>query len=262
MTAAANPPIDLNSDMGESNEPAQIALDESLLAIVTSVNIACGGHAGDDDSMARTIRAAIARNVAIGAHPGFPDRENFGRTDMDIPAADIERTVTDQVRALDRVARQHGARLSHVKPHGALYHAAMTRPAVADAIANAVAAIDEHLTLVGLAGAPGLARWQLLGRPVAAEAFADRRYEPDGSLRARTKVDALITDLEDAAAQAVDIATGDGITSATGTLVPIRAQTICIHSDTPGALAVARSVHRALLDANIRIAPLAPAAHS
>ncbi len=249
--------IDLNSDMGESDEPAQVAVDMALLDIVTSANIACGGHAGDAASMERMVRAAMKRGVAIGAHPSFEDRENFGRIDHKLPPEEIERTVAAQVRSLDRIARSLGARVSHVKPHGALYHAAMTRMPVAEAIGRAVLGIDPGMTLVGLAGAPGLERWHELGCEVAAEAFADRRYEPDGSLRARTKPDALITDGAPAAAQAISIATGRGVTAVTGAHVTLHAQTICLHSDTPNAAAMASAVRRGLIEAGVRIASLA-----
>ncbi len=243
--------IDLNCDLGESDTPAQIAADAALLAIVTSANIACTGHAGNDASMARTIRAALIHNVAIGAHPSYPDRANFGRLEIDMPLAAIERSVAEQIATLARVARSLSATLSHVKPHGALYHAAMTKPPVAEAIARATGSIDPALTLVGLAGSPALDQWRALGFKVAAEAFADRRYEPDGSLRARSKPDALIENAVDAATQAVSIATGRGITSISGQHVPIHADTICLHSDTPNAPALAAAIRAALAQAGV-----------
>ncbi len=245
--------IDLNCDLGESDNPAQIAIDAALLAIVTSANIACGGHAGDEASMTRTVRAAMERAVAVGAHPSYPDRANFGRVEMDMDPAAIEAAVAEQVRTLDRVARSLGVRLSHAKPHGALYHAAMSRMPVADAIARAVRAIDPAITLVGLAGAPGLARWRELGSPVAAEAFADRRYEPDGTLRSRTQPGALIETPAQAADQAVDIALGRGAIAIDGRAIAIRAETICIHGDTPRAPALAAAIRGALEGAGLRI---------
>lgn len=255
--SAHRPTIDLNCDMGESDDPAQHAVDLALLGFATSVNIACGGHAGTPESMERTVRASLARGVAIGAHPSFIDRANFGRTDHDLPPLEVESIVVDQIRVLDDVTRRAGARLTHVKPHGALYHAAMTRLPIADAIARASRAVDPALVLVGLAGAAGLNRWRDAGCPVAAEAFADRRYEPDGSLRARSKPDALITDKQLAARQAVTIALGQGVTAINGAPLAIHADTICIHSDTPGAATLASIIRQQLELAGLRIQRLA-----
>lgn len=266
MTSGSVPPsiapspwsIDLNCDMGESDDSAQVAVDLALMGIATSVNIACGGHAGTPPSMERTVQASLARGVAIGAHPSFIDRANFGRTDHDLPPAEVEQLMLDQIQALCDVARRAGARLTHVKPHGALYHAAMTRMPIADAIARASRRVDPALILVGLAGAAGLDRWRDAGCPVAAEAFADRRYEPDGSLRARSKPDALITDSQLAARQAVSIARGHGVTAIDGSLVAIRADTICIHSDTPGAVVLAGFIRKELEREGVKIRRFAP----
>jgi UPF0271 protein len=244
--------IDLNCDMGESDEPARVAADLALLEIVTSANIACGGHAGDRASMERTIRAATERGVAIGAHPSYPDRANFGRGEQDLSARAIEATVAEQIGELASVARSLGATLSHVKPHGALYHAAMTRMDVAEAIARGTERVDRGLALVGLAGAGALERWRKLGFIPAAEAFADRRYEPDGSLRSRAKPGAMIQDAAEAAAQAVGIALGRGVVASNGARVEVRAATICLHSDTTGAVEIAREVRRGLEGAGIQ----------
>ena len=251
--ARMSPSIDLNCDMGESDDPARIGADSALLSVVTSANIACGGHAGDEASMARTIRGAMERGVAIGAHPSYPDRANFGRSEQDLSAEAIEATVAAQIGELARVARSLGAKLSHVKPHGALYHAAMTVPHVAGAIARAVGRLDRGLILVGLAGSPALACWESLGFAVAAEAFADRRYEPDGSLRSRNKPDALIDEASEAARQALSIANGLGVMSIAGEVVQVRADTVCLHSDTPGAAALARAIRRELERAGVAV---------
>ena len=254
MTARA---IDLNCDLGESPDRVRNGTDAQLLDCVTSANIACGGHAGDEATMTETVRAAIARGVAIGAHPGYPDREGFGRVELAMRAEEIRLSVADQIRALDRVARAMGAGLTHVKPHGALYHAAMTKPLIASAIADACRKVSPGIVLVGLAGAPALGWWRAAGFRVASEAFADRRYEADGSLRSRAHADSLIIDPALAAAQAVDLALGRGVVAVDGACVPIRADTVCIHSDTPGAVSVARAVRAALASAGFALASLA-----
>ncbi len=254
--------IELNCDIGESDAAEQVAADAALLQVISSANIACGGHAGDNTSMTRTIRLAINRGVAIGAHPSYPDRAGFGRTDMTMSAADVEACVKSQLAALDRVATSLGARIAHIKPHGALYHAAMTKPDVARAIARAAACLATRPTLVGLAGSAALALWQSMGFTIAAEAFADRRYEPDGSLRSRTHTDSLITSAAHAAQQAVRIAQGSGPRATNGAPVPLHATTICIHSDTPGAPTLASAVRVALEHAGFAIAqPPAAGAH-
>jgi UPF0271 protein len=236
--------IDLNCDLGE--DPASIAAgtDAALMRIVTSANIACGGHAGDEQTMDAMCAEAERAGCAIGAHPGYPDRVNFGRVAMRITPEEIEASVAEQVAALKTIASRRGVRIAHLKPHGALYHAAMHDAQTALAIGRAALA-HAPLFMVGQAGAPALARWREMGLPVLAEAFADRRYEPDGMLRARTKAGALIADPDEAADQALRIARGEPI-DAGGTPLRLHAGTICIHSDTPGAIAAARAVREAL----------------
>ena len=224
--------IDLNCDMGEL-EDAQY--EAALMEYVTSANIACGGHAGDEASMERTARLALARGVRMGAHPGYPDRANFGRVEMPMPAAEIELAVRRQIERLDAVVRSLGGRIVHVKPHGALYNVAVRNTEVARAIAGAVAAWDPRVTLFGLAGSAMLDVGREMGLAVAAEAFADRRYEPDGTLRSRKFADALITDPHEAAAQALRFARGGQV------------QTICVHGDTPGAVDILKVCREALL---------------
>lgn len=249
--------LDLNCDLGESPQRLADGSDEALLRLVTSANIACGGHAGDRDSMHALVRAAARLGVAVGAHPSFPDRANFGRAGMDLPPADLETSIHGQVRDLAEIASAAGARLTHVKPHGALYHAASARPAVADAVARAVLAVDPGLILVGLAGAPCLDRWRARGLRVAAEAFADRRYRADGSLTPRSSPHAVIHNPEQAAEQAVRLALGRGVVADDGAFVQVRAQTLCLHSDTPGAELAAAAIRRALKAAGVTLAPLA-----
>ena len=224
--------LDLNCDLGELEDAGHEA---ALMEYVTSANIACGGHAGDEASMERTARLAIARSVRIGAHPGYPDRANFGRVEMPMPAAEVERMVRRQIERLDAVVRSLGGRIVHVKPHGALYNVAVRNTEVARAIAAGVAAWDPRVTLYGLAGSAMLDVWRQMGFEVAAEAFADRRYEPDGTLRPRQFADALITDPREAARQALRFAS-EG-----------KAQTICVHGDTPGAVDILKACREALL---------------
>ena len=230
--AGPRPTMDLNCDMGEL-EDAQY--EAALMQYITSANIACGGHAGDEASMERTARLAIARGVRIGAHPGYPDPAHFGRIAIPMPAADIERTVRQQIERLDVVVCSLGGRIVHVKPHGALYNAAVRNTEVARAIAGGVAAWDPSVTLFGLAGSAMLDVWGQMGFEVAAEAFADRRYEPDGTLRPRRFADALITDPREAARQALRFARQGQV------------QTICVHGDTPGAVDILKACREALL---------------
>lgn len=199
--------------------------------------------------------AALARGVAVGAHPGHPDRANFGRVDVAMTEAAIEASARDQVAALVRVVRALGGEACHVKAHGALYHAAVARPEIARAIGRAaLAACGGGVALVGLAGSPALGVWRAMGLRTMAEAFADRRYERDGSLRARGLAGAVIDDPAEAAAQAVRLAQGVGVLGADGSRVMVKAETICVHADTPGAVNVARAVREALEAGGVRVA--------
>lgn len=236
--------IDLNADMGESFGAYSIGADAALLRVVSSANIACGAHAGDASVMRRTVRAAKAAGVSVGAHPGFPDLAGFGRREMRMTGSDIEDSVMFQIAALAGVAAAEGVRLVHVKPHGALYTMAAKDDGMAGAIAAAIAAIDRALVMVGLpdsaleraAGKAGLA--------FAAEGFADRAYEADGTLVSRATPGALITDPAAAAAGALQMARD------------ARVRTICIHSDTPGAAAIGAAVRRALDEHGVAVAGL------
>lgn len=250
--------IDLNCDLGEQDDPLGIVRDMDLLEIITSASIACGGHAGDDASMTRTVVAAMASGVAIGAHPGYPDRANFGRVPVKMALAELEDMVAAQVGAILRIADRCGGWLAHVKPHGALYHEAMRRRDMAEAVAMGVARAGASAVMIGQAGSPALDHWRAMGCSVAAEAFADRRYEPDGALRARHEPDALLDDPPSAAGQALCIAKGMPIRTAAGPLVHIRADTICLHSDTPRAVEIARAIRDALTHEGIRLQPLHP----
>jgi len=260
--------IDLNCDMGELPEAIADGTQEALLRSITSTNVACGGHAGNAQAMRLTIEQALRAGVAVGAHPGYPDRANFGRLELKMSPEAVADSVCQQVCALAEIAAACGAPLRHVKPHGALYNQAVKDRALADAVAKGVArAFNEKRShrsmalpvLVGLAGSPMLAVFREAGFSVAAEAFADRRYELDGTLRSRIFDDALIRDPAEAARQALDIAQRGIVTAHDGSEVALTAQTICIHGDTPGAPQIAAAVAKTLLEAGISLGPLVSA---
>jgi UPF0271 protein len=248
--------MDLNCDMGETPEAITDGTQESLLPFLTSVNIACGGHAGDSGTMKATIEQALRWKLDLGAHPGYPDRANFGRLELKLPADIIANSVFEQVRALAEVAAGCSARVTHVKPHGALYNQAAANRVVAQAIASGVARWNRDVTLVGLAGSVMLDVFRDAGFRVAAEAFADRRYEANGTLRSRKYGDALIADTAAAGHQALSIAERGTVVALDGTEVIANAQTICIHSDTPGAPTIAAAVATALRKAGVELTPL------
>ncbi len=248
--------IDLNCDMGEVPEAIADGTQESLMRSITSVNIAGGGHAGDEQTMKATIEQALRWKLAIGAHPGYPDRENFGRLELKLPLNEISASVFDQVLALAEVAERCGARLVHVKPHGALYNQAVRNRELAAAIAEGVGRWSRDVVLVGLGGSPMLGVFREAGFAVAAEAFADRRYEADGTLRSRKFEDALIRNPEEAAWQALGIAERGLVIASDGSEVAVDAQTICIHGDTPGAPAIAAIVARSLRESGVTLCSL------
>jgi len=238
--------VDLNCDMGESFGPWRMGDDAAVLPHVTSANIACGFHAGDPTTMAHTIRAAMRNRVAIGAHPGFADLVGFGRRNMDVSHDEVYDMVLYQVAAIGGVARAHGGRLAHVKPHGALYNMAARGADLADAIARAVHDYDAGLVLFGLAGSELLRAAEARSLATASEVFADRGYMPDGSLVPRSRPDALVTDEAQAIARAVRMAREGRVTAVDGTDVAVRADTICIHGDGPHAVPFARELRAAL----------------
>jgi UPF0271 protein len=245
--------FDLNCDLGELPEAIADGTQEALLRSITSANVACGGHAGDERTMRTTIEQALRAGVAIGAHPGYPDRANFGRLELKMPPQAVADSVCEQVRALAAIAATCGAKLVHVKPHGALYNQAVRHRELAEAIAQGVALWSRDVVLVGLAGSPMLDVFRNAGFAVAAEAFADRRYEPDGTLRSRKFEDALIRNPEEAAWQALGIAERGVVIASDGTEVSIDAQTLCIHGDTPGADNIAATVRRTLREAGVKL---------
>ena len=247
--------IDLNCDMGELPEHIADGTQESLMRSITSVNIACGGHAGDAQTMATTILQALRHKLAIGAHPGYPDRANFGRIELNLSPEEVADSVYQQLRALAEVAARCHANITHVKPHGALYNQAVHNSQLARAIASGVARWSQQVVLVGLAGSPMLDVFRDAGFPIAAEAFADRRYEPDGTLRSRKHPDALLHDPAEAAQQALTIVQGKVI-ARDGGEVPLHADTLCIHSDTPGSPQIAAQVAKALREAGVNVSAL------
>ncbi|NNJ09515.1 LamB/YcsF family protein [Chloroflexales bacterium ZM16-3] len=247
------PAIDLNCDCGESFGPWPMGDDTAVLPHVTSANVACGGHAGDPTTMRQTVRLCKALGVAIGAHPGYPDMQGFGRRSIPMAPAEIEDLVLTQIGALHAIARAEGVELRHVKAHGALYNDAARTPLIAQAIARAVAAFSQDLVLVGLAGSALIDAGHAAGLRVAREAFADRAYEPDGSLRSRSLPDAMITDPARNLQQAISISARGFALSVTGIQVPVQADTLCIHGDTPGAAARAAALRAGLAAAGVEV---------
>jgi UPF0271 protein len=229
---------------------------EALMPSLTSVNIACGGHASDAQTMKATIEQALRWKVAIGAHPGYPDRANFGRLELNLPSDAIADSIFEQVHALAKVAAACGAGVTHVKPHGALYNQAVGNRALAKAIADGVARWSRDVILMGLAGSLMLEVFREAGFRVAAEAFADRRYEANGTLRSRKFDDALIRDPAEAGRQALQITEHGLVTAHDGTQVSVNAQTICIHGDTPGASKIAAAVAQTLRHAGVELCAL------
>ena len=248
--------IDLNCDTGELPDAIADGTQESLMPSLTSVNIACGGHAGDEQTMQTTIEQALRWKLAVGAHPGYPDRANFGRLELEMSAEAVADSVFEQVRALAEVAAHYGVPLTHVKPHGALYNQAAHNRTLAEAIAKGVGRWCYDVVLMGLAGSPMLEVFREAGFAVAAEGFVDRRYEPDGTLRSRKFEDALIRDPAQAASQALHIVQRGTVIACDGSEVPIKAQTLCIHGDTPGAPEIAAAVARTLRAAGITLSAL------
>ena len=243
--------MDLNADVGEGAPD-----DEALLDVVTSASVACGGHTGDADTMRRTVTAAAARGVVVGAHPSYPDRAGFGRRPLDLEPARAAAAVARQVDALDAVARACGVGVRYVKPHGALYHRMAEDEACARAVAEVVGAGGR--VLVCLAGSAGAQAARECGVTVVTEGFADRGYEADGRLTPRQERGALHTEPDEVARRALAIARGQPVAARDGSALVVQASSICVHGDTPGAGALARHVRRALEAGGVIVAPFAP----
>ena len=233
--------MDINSDMGEINRLLDDGTYEKLMNYVTSINVACGGHAGDETMMAAMVALAKEKGVNVGAHPSYPDKENFGRIDMDMDQNELLHSVRDQIQLLVDIGAENSVELTHVKPHGALYNRAVNDEGVAQTIGKAIIQVDSSLKVMGLAGSKMLTVFKALGLDTMGEAFADRSYELDGTLRDRKYDDALITDPDKAAIQVKNMME-DTVISFEGRAIEMNAQTICIHSDTPNAVAIAEAV--------------------
>lgn len=248
--------VDLNCDVGESFGRYELGDDAGVLPHVTSANVACGFHGGDPSVIRRTVRLAVRCGVAVGAHPGFPDLAGFGRRELHAAPSEIEDVVLYQVAALAGVAAAEGGRLRHVKLHGALYNMAARDRTLAGAVARAVAAADARLILVGLSGSRLLDAGRDAGLKVASEAFADRAYEADGALRPRTLPGAVLRDPDVVVRRVVGMIRGGEVESSGGERVAVRADTVCIHGDTPGAAALAAAVRAGLEAAAVDVAAL------
>ncbi len=240
--------IDLNSDLGEG-----AGADEQIMPSLTSANVACGAHAGDEATMRRTIALAIEHRVAVGAHPGYRDKANFGRVALEMSRDELLADLRVQLEAVRLVADAAGVKLAHVKAHGALYNRGERDDGIAAAIVEAVRAFDDGLVLYAPPGSAMERAAREAGLRVAREGFADRAYEPDGTLRSRRSPDAVHTDPAVAAAQAVSIARDGRVTAVDGSALALEVDTLCIHGDTPGAVAIARAVRAALADAGIDV---------
>jgi UPF0271 protein len=245
--------LDMNCDLGEGFGAWRMGEDEAILDYVTSANIACGFHAGDPGTMRRTVAAARARGVALGAHPSLPDLQGFGRREMRVTPDEVYDMVLYQVGALDAFARAQGARLQHVKPHGALYNMAARDVQLAQAIARAVRAYDRGLTLFGLSGSELIRAGREAGIAVASEVFADRTYQADGSLTPRSRGDSLIEDVERSIAQVLGMVQHGTVQATDGTQVKVEADTLCIHGDQPTARAFAARLRETLQEAGVEV---------
>ncbi|MTH79051.1 LamB/YcsF family protein [Paracoccus aestuariivivens] len=247
------PQIDLNSDLGESYGAWRMGDDATMLELVSSANVACGYHAGDALGILTTLGQAKERGVAVGAHVSYPDRVGFGRRNMDVTSAELTADVIYQIGALQGLAKAAGTRVTYVKPHGALYNTIAGDARQADAVIAGMLAVDPTLVMMGLAGAPILERAKAAGLPVVAEAFADRAYTPQGTLVSRREAGAVLHDPELVAQRMLRLATDGVIEAIDGSILQLDAQSICIHGDSPGAVAMAARVREVLLAGGVEI---------
>ncbi|MFS0553993.1 LamB/YcsF family protein [Brevibacillus sp. 179-C9.3 HS] len=246
--------VDLNCDMGESFGAYRIGNDQAILRYVSSANVACGFHAGDPGTMRKTVQLALEAGVAIGAHPGFADLVGFGRRNMEISPEEAYDLVVYQIGALHAFVQAEGGVMQHVKPHGALYNMAASRPALAESIALAIYKVNPELVLYGLAGSELTRAGEKIGLVTAHEVFADRTYQQDGTLTPRSQPNAMITDQQQSLQQVIRMVTEGLVRTEQGVDIPIQADTICIHGDSAHALEFAQSIHQALAGAGITIA--------
>jgi UPF0271 protein len=250
--------VDLNSDLGEGFGIWRLGDDEAMLGLVSSANIACGFHAGDPLTIASVTRAAAERGVTVGAQVSYPDLAGFGRRFLDIAADDLRAAVIYQIGALDALARASGTRVRYLKPHGALYHAVASHRGQAEAVIDAVVAVDPSFPVVGLPGSMLLKVATERGLPVVAEAFADRAYRADGTLVPRTQASAVLTDPAEIARRVVQMVKEGTVETVDGGFHSLSPRSICVHGDTAGAVEIAAAVRRALVDALIVIRPFVP----
>ena len=244
--------MDLNADMAEGSGPEGWAADAALLDVVTSANIACGGHADDAETMRHACAAALERGVRIGAHPGYCDRENFGRIELALPVGEIASQVEEQLSLLMQIAGEEGGSVTHVKPHGALYHRAASDPELAEALAERIVSVDPALALLAPADSKLLSAARRLELPTAAEGFADRAYGDDGLLVPRELPGSLLGP-EQAIRQALSLAIGGTVTTADGSTIEIAADSVCVHGDSPGAVELARNLRSALAESGVEV---------
>ena len=248
--------IDINCDMGESFGPWKMGADDDVMPNITSANVACGAHAGDPRVMRRTVRAAKHHGVSVGAHPGFADLQGFGRREMQVDPAEVEDTLIAQVGALAAIARAESVSLRHVKAHGALYNMAARDRRLADAIAAAIKAFDSSLVMFGLPASNLIEAGVAAGLRVAAEGFADRAYEPDGSLTPRSRPGAVIHDPAVVVDRAVRMVRDGIVLTPAGQEIPLKVDTLCVHGDTPGAAELVKRIRAGLQAAGIQVRPL------
>ena len=250
---SAGPVVDLNADVGESFGRWRLGDDEGLLDVVTSANVACGFHAGDPSTLVTTCRAAVERGVAVGAQVGYRDLAGFGRRFLDVAPDDLYADVLYQLSALDGIARTVGGAVTYVKPHGALYNAVVHHEAQAAAVVRAVADHSPGLPVLGLPGSAFLRAARTAGLRPVAEVFADRAYTAEGTLVPRSQPGAVLGDAAEVAARVVRVVTEGRLTAVDGTDVDVRAESVCVHGDSPGAVALARAVREALTRAGVRL---------
>ncbi len=249
--------VDLNADLGEAFGSSRIFEDVALLELVSSANIACGFHAGDTTTMRDTVNAAKIRGVTIGAHPSYPDIPGFGRRELGLPPDEISFHVATQLRVLRDVCGSEGARLSYVKPHGALYNRAARDPAAANAIVRAIREVETSLTLLGLANSEMGRAAERAGIAFASEAFVDRAYKSDGTLVPRDQPGAVIHEVKSAVQRAVMLVKGKTITADDGTELHVSARSLCVHGDNPDAGPMLRTLRKRLEESGVTIAPFA-----
>lgn len=248
--------IDLNCDMGEGFGAWQMGRDNEIMDYVSSINIACGFHAGDASVIRKTVETAIKKNVVIGAHPSFPDLQGFGRREMKLSPQETFDIVLYQISALKGICESFGAKLHHVKPHGALYNQAARNVEIAEAIAKAVKASDENLILYGLSGSFLISEAEKSGLKTASEVFADRTYNSEGNLTPRSQANALIENAEQALSQVLQMIFEKTVTTTNGEKISIKADTICIHGDGAHAVEFAKIINKKLIENNVEISAI------